>query len=142
MSTLIQSNQCVTLPNATTYTVQAQDSGKIMCIPAQGAAMTVTLPNVQAGLCYRFIAVATLGQNVTIQAQLVGAPPAPANILTGICLNFTPGTNLTTAIASVIKLDDPNIRFNAAARAGDYVDLNCDGTTWYINGVSRAVGFT
>lgn len=136
MTTLIQTNQCVALPNATTYTVVAQDTGKLLCIPAQGgAALTVTLPAVQAGLNYRFIAVTTLGQNVTIL-------PAAGNIITGVCLNFTPGNAGATAIAAVRKSNSASIRFNAAARAGDYVDINCDGTTWYINGVSRAVGFT
>ncbi|HRP37761.1 MAG TPA: hypothetical protein PLS50_08205, partial [Candidatus Dojkabacteria bacterium] len=67
MTTLIQSNQCVRLPNATTYTVNANDSGKLMCIPAHGAVSTITLPSAQAGLCYRFIIIENLGQNVTIQ---------------------------------------------------------------------------
>ena len=134
MTNYIQSNQCVTLPDAVAYTAREADSGKMLLIPTQTAPMTITLPTAKAGLCYRFQAVATLGNDVTIQ-------PADGALVTGVCFNFTPGNAAATAIGAIEKDDDADIAFTALARTGDYVDINCDGTTWFINGQSRAVGF-
>lgn len=134
MSNYIQSNQVVTLPNQAAITVNAADSGKTLLVPAQGAASVITMPSLQAGLRYRFLATAALGSNAVI------TPPTNGTI-TGTVLNLTPGVAGVCVIASVIKAANNTITLAALAPAGTYLDMNCDGSIWYISGISTAVGF-
>ena len=61
---------------------------------------------------------------------------------TGLCLNVTPGAAGVAAVAAITKTADAaGIQILAAAPRGTYLDMNCDGSVWYINGISNAVGF-
>jgi hypothetical protein len=134
MSQYIQSNYVVALPNAATYTVLASDSGKLLLIPGQGAAMAISLPAPQIGLSYKFMVTgATVGQIVTIT-------PSGGATVTGSGLTLVPGANGSGTIAniSVAKNGAANIQILAAAARGDTLSLTCDGAIWYANGLSGA----
>ena len=129
----IQSNAVVTLPNQAAIIIYASDSGKTLLVPAQGVASVVTMPALQAGLRYRFLT-ATLGFTFTI-TPTVGT-------VTGTCLLLIPGAAAACIIGTVIKAANNTIVIGAAATAGTYLDMNCDGNIWYISGVSTtAAGF-
>lgn len=130
----IQSNAVVTLPNQAAITIYASDSGKTLLVPAQGVASVVTMPALQAGLRYRFLVTAGLGFNFTITPT--------AGTVTGTCLLLIPGAAAACIISTVIKAANNTIVIGAAATAGTYLDMNCDGNIWYISGVSTtAAGF-
>ena len=65
MSGYVQTNQSFILPSAN-YTVSAADTGKLFLIPQLGVVITITLPAGQAGLHYRFMAIATLAFTAAI----------------------------------------------------------------------------
>ena len=130
----IQSNAVETLPNQAAITIYASDSGKTLLVPAQGIASVVTMPALQAGLRYRFLVTALLGFNFTITPT--------AGTVTGTCLLLIPGAAAACIISTVIKAATNTIVIGAAATAGTYLDMNCDGNIWYISGVSTtAAGF-
>ena len=61
-------------------------------------------------------------------------------------VSVTPITTATVAaapgsypIANAGKTASPSITFKAVARSGDYVEMSCDGTNWYVNGMSTII---
>jgi len=129
MSIYIQSNQVVSLPN-TNLTISAVDTGKIMITPQTVGAtnITFTLPSLAAGLHYRFIngAPAALSGTVLILSQT-------ANSIFGSILT---GPTLGVALKDVNGQTQTGFLTGISIR-GDYIDLTCDGTNWYIDGRSR-----
>ena len=94
MSNYIQSNQVVTLPvggAGGAFSISSNDSGKLLLLPTQNVAQTITLPQAQAGLRYRIMAntgAGTVGVNTTVQGPLNAALAVPA-IFIGSMINFT-----------------------------------------------------
>ena len=137
MTTFIQSNQAIQLLAAgvaATYIVAVADSGKNIMIPPLGGAalftLGITLPSLQAGLRYRFIAQGILASAVTI------VPAVAANIFVGtLLLNNGGGPPLITGM--IAKTGSANVQLTATAASGDFIDLFCDGTLWYASGASR-----
>lgn len=124
---LIYDNQVkpvVVLAAATTLTID--DSGKVFALSAAAGAQ-ITLPAVatSAGFNCRFYVAAAFATTAwTIKA-------ATNKIQGGAVVNSTwvPGA------------DENTITFaHAAETIGDYIDLDCDGTNWYANGVAAAAG--
>jgi len=113
-----------TLTGATTLT--AEDSGKVFILNAAAGAQ-VTLPAVAdaAGQNYRFI----VGALFATTAWTVRA--ASNRIQGGVIVNsvLVPGA------------DENTITFSASADTiGDFVELNCDGSNWYVSGMGTAAG--
>ncbi len=136
MTSYIQSNYIVTLsalaaPTVNAYTVLESDSGKTLLIPAQTQTFAIALPAPKMGLHYRFQAIGTIAFAATITAT--GA------VMTGSLFNFTVvGVPVFTP---VVKAAAASVIFNAAAVAGDWCDINCNGSVWYVSGVGAAVSF-
>lgn len=130
MSSFIQTNQTVLLPNAN-YTVSSADTGKLMLVPilTVGGDKTITLPAVTAGLHYRFMAIGLIGAIGTIQAV------AGVGILQGALLNTNVGAADVTTL--VVKNNAVAANFTATAPIGTYIDAYCDGTNWHVSGMSR-----
>lgn len=100
----------------------AADSGKLIVLKAAvGAA--VTLPAVQAGLKYKIV----VGQAFATTAWTI---TAPAKVIQGtVIVNGE----------SVLGENEDIITFaHAAEKVGDFVDLVCDGTNWYVSGIGSA----
>lgn len=113
-----------TLTGARTITVQ--DTGKVFILGgAAGAAITLPAVATSAGIYLKFIVgLAFATTNWTVVAA--------SNVIQGsVIVNSThvPGVNENT------------ISFVASAEAlGDFVELVCDGTNWYVNGSGVASG--
>ena len=105
------------------YQVLASDSGKVSMLNSAGGTFNVTLPtSLEAGLMYKFISVDT-----TADVQILG----------------------TTDIIDVVGLDsETDVGFSGAGTAkgkiimeqaghkSQYVNLYCDGTGWYAEGMA------
>jgi hypothetical protein len=136
MSGYVQTNKAVQLiaaGAAATYAVSAADSGKIHLIPVLGGGgantLDITLPTLEAGLKFKFVAQGVLASDVTI------APAVAANIFVGtLLLNNGGGPPLVTGM--VAKTGSANVQLTATAASGDYIELFCDGTLW-ASGASR-----
>lgn len=123
-------SRLVSIPDATTYTVLAANSGKTHVIPNLTANMTITLPTAAAGLEYLFIAkaVAADAQNWIIAAGVpylggiqfadTDEPASPA-LLTSVFPNGSSNDNMTIVTPS----------------AATSIWVICDGTNWIVNGV-------
>ena len=113
-----------TLTGATTLT--AEDSGKSFSLNAAAGAQ-ITLPAVatSAGFRYRFTVAALFATTAwTIKA-------ATNKIQGGVIVNSV----------NVPGADENTITFSASADTiGDFVELNCDGTNWYVLGLGTAAG--
>jgi hypothetical protein len=113
-----------TLTGATTLT--AEDSGKSFSLNAAAGAQ-ITLPAVatSAGFRYRFTVAALFATTAwTIKA-------ATNKIQGGVIVNSV----------NVPGADENTITFaHAADTIGDFVELNCDGTNWYVFGLGTASG--
>ena len=108
--------------SATTLT--GADHGKKIMLDGS-AANVVTLPAVKAGLEFKVILTAS------------GAAPT---VVTSSSSNIMVGTiiSATDDAAQAIQSDDDadTITFVNGGVPGDYVDLLCDGTKWYVFGFS------
>lgn len=124
MSSYIQTNYTVTLPNAVAYTVLESDSGKTLFIPGQGAAMAIALPAAKMGLRYKFMCSAVAGQLVTITPV--------SGTVSGSCINLT----IAPTVQLVVKAGDASVAFAGTCRIGDYIDINSNGINWFVNGIS------
>ena len=113
-----------TLTGATTLT--AEDSSKSFSLNAAAGAQ-ITLPAVatSAGFRYRFTVAALFATTAwTIKA-------ATNKIQGGVIVNSV----------NVPGADENTITFSASADTiGDFVELNCDGTNWYVFGLGTAAG--
>ena len=114
----------VVVTAATTLTID--DSGKLFSLQAAAGAQ-ITLPAVatSAGFKAKFV----VGLAFATTAWTIKA--ATNKIQGGAIVNstFVPGA------------DENTITFaHAAETLGDFIELECDGTNWYANGVATAVG--
>ena len=106
-------------------TLTAAESGKVIFLNATGGG-TVTLPSVKAGTYFKFI---------------IGATEPTTNWI----IDSAEGDNIDGILvvhgASVSAIEEDQINFVAStALAGDFIELECDGTNWFVNGVGSASG--
>ena len=107
-------------------TLTAKDSGKVLILKAAAGAQ-ITLPAVatSAGLRFKFI---------------VGQLFATTDWTVKALSNAIEGSVLVNG-AHVAGVDENTISFVASAEAiGDFAELVCDGTNWYVNGSGVAAG--
>jgi hypothetical protein len=110
--------------SATTLT--AEDSGKVFILKAAAGAQ-ITLPAVatSAGLRFKFI---------------VGLAFATTDWTVKALSNAIEGSVLVNG-AHVAGVDENTISFVASAESiGDFAELVCDGTNWYVNGSGVSAG--
>jgi hypothetical protein len=112
------------ITGATTLT--AEDSGKVLILKASAGAQ-ITLPAVatSAGLRFKFI---------------VGQLFATTDWTVKAATNVIEGSVLVNG-AHVAGVDENTISFVASAESiGDFAELVCDGTNWYVNGSGVTAG--
>jgi len=116
-----------TVAIATTLT--AADSAKAFVLSAS-AGKAIQLPTLQSGLRFKFIVGAAFA---TTDWTIVSS----TNVIEG---------NALVAGAHVAASNENTISFVASAESiGDYVDLICDGTSWFVSGsgvTSGSITFT
>ena len=129
MSVFVQTNQAITLPNQAAYAVSETDTGKMFLISIQGAAQTITLPALAAGLHYRF------------QTPIAGAP-ITANVgIRAVAANNVSGVLSIVGATPVAITGQTTITFTTANCAiGDFLECYCDGTQWSVFGMSSVAG--
>jgi hypothetical protein len=94
------------------------DSGKTFILDA-AAGVAINLPALLTGLKFKFI----VGDNfATTNFTVVSS----TNVIQG---------NVLVAGAHVAGSNENTVSFVASAESiGDYAELDCDGTNWYVNG--------
>jgi hypothetical protein len=111
---------------AVATTLTAKDSGKVFILKAAAGAQ-ITLPAVatSAGLRFKFI---------------VGQLFATTDWTVKALSNAIEGSVLVNG-AHVAGVDENTISFVASAESiGDFAELVCDGTNWYVNGSGVSAG--
>lgn len=116
-------NDIGTISAATTLT--AADSETWYKLDAS-AGVTVTLPALKAGLSFRFI---------------VASSFATSNFI----IDSAEGDNISGVLvvngASVVAADEDQINFVASAETvGDFIEIWCDGTNWFVYGIGASAG--
>ena len=102
--------------SASSHTLDMGDSGKVYMLYST-VARTITLPAVAAGLKFKFIATDTTADSSITTSE-------------GTAL-FKGGAECGDAY---LTLAGTTIVVEAAGAVGDYLDLICDGTYWYVSG--------
>lgn len=121
----------IAITDAATYTVKEYNSGIIHVFPNLTADITVTLPTPKAGLEFKFI---------------YGGAAADAQDWL-----FTTTSNTFFFKGGVVHIDEDSADAEAASvysdgnsnskltvltpAAGTFVEMWCDGTNWYVNGM-------
>jgi hypothetical protein len=107
-------------------TLTAEDSGKVLILKAAAGAQ-ITLPAVatSAGLRFKFVVgLAFATTNWTVLAA--------SNVIEG---------SVIVAGTHVAGVNENTISFVASAESvGDFAELVCDGTSWYVNGSGVSAG--
>ena len=110
---------------ASSHTLGMKDSGKTYILE-NTVARTITLPAVKAGLKFKFIVSDSTAASTIATNE--GTSLIKGGILLATAWETLAGTTLTAATDNVV---------------GDWVELVCDGTYWYISGQSgHANGLT
>ena len=111
--------------SASSHSLGMKDSGKTYILE-NTVARTITLPAVKAGLKFKFIVSDSTAASTIVTNE--GTSLIKGGILLATAWETLAGTTLTAATDNVI---------------GDWVEIVCDGTYWYISGQSgHANGFT
>ena len=111
--------------SASSHSLGMKDSGKTYLLEST-VARTITLPAVKAGLKFKFIATDTT---------------ADSSIATSEGTALLKGGS--EAGNSYLTLAGTTIIVEAAASVGDWLEMVCDGTYWYVSGHSAAgAGFS
>ena len=111
--------------SASSHTLGMHDSGKTYMLE-NTVARTITLPAVKAGAKFKFVVSDSTAASTIATSE--GTSLIKGGILLATAWETLAGTTLTAATDNVI---------------GDWVELVCDGTYWYISGQSgHANGFT
>ena len=111
--------------SASSHTLGMHDSGKTYMLE-NTVARTITLPAVKAGAKFKFIVTDSTAASTIATSE--GTSLIKGGILLATAWETLAGTTLTAATDAVV---------------GDWVELICDGTYWYISGQSgHANGFT
>ena len=111
--------------SASSHVLDMGDSGKTYFL-ASTVARTITLPAVKAGLRFKFIVTDATAASTIATSE--GTALIKGGILLAPGWETLAGTTLTASTSAVV---------------GDWIELVCDGTYWYISGQSgHANGFT
>ena len=111
--------------SASSHSLGAKDSGKTYILE-NTVARTITLPAVKAGTKFKFVVSDSTAASTIATSE--GTSLIKGGILLATAWETLAGTTLTASTSAVV---------------GDWVELVCDGTYWYISGQSgHANGFT
>lgn len=106
-------------------TLTPADSGKTFVLGATGAAITLPAVADSDGVQYKFIA---------------GADVATSNWTIVAASNVIFGSALVNSLHVPADTENTISLVAAAAAQGDFVTLESDGTSWYVNGSGVAAG--
>ena len=122
----------VKVPDATTYTVLAADTGKIHFVPDLTANCTISMPSEKVGLVYEFwySGVANDAQSIIITTG------SDTNYFVGGLMAADSDATGAATVDGVYPDGNSNSKITfATPEGGTWIRLICDGLLWYINGV-------
>jgi len=125
---LFISNSTVTSKSASvaaTTTLTSANSGEIISLITNAGAVTLNLPALQAGLNFNIFVQHALANAVTIKS--------PSAVINGNVLS-----NDGTPIATITN--KTNVILGTTSVIGDWFDITCDGTLYYIVGATSVHG--
>jgi hypothetical protein len=102
------------------YSVEHADSGKTFFLNAAAGA-AITMPALKAGANYKFVVAAAFATSDWV------ITPSDADKLEG-CLTVN-GAAVDVDAADTITFE------LGAENIGDFVEITCDGSTWFVTGV-------
>tara|TARA_R110000822_G_scaffold64202_1_gene157773 strand:+ start:38 stop:490 length:453 start_codon:yes stop_codon:yes gene_type:complete len=112
-------------------TLTPTDSGKVIFLGSNG--VDVTLPSTpEAGLNYKIIMAADYASavcTVTIDGS--------GEFFAGVVSSATHDADADSAVFNGSSND--KITFASGSLAGDYVDIICDGSLWFVSGMAAVV---
>ena len=110
-----------------TKTLVAADSGMTFFVDISTVSVVCTLPTPAAGLNYKFI-LSVASDNEATKDFLLNTHDDATDINGSILVN---GAHVeVTSATSAVNIDSSA----GAATVGDWLEVTCDGTDWYING--------
>jgi hypothetical protein len=130
VGTLAHTGEPIAVGNAD-YTILAENSGKVHIIANVSADRTFTLPPVQRGLTYKFVAEVGAADG----HDWIFVAAATANLFKGGLLVVD--TDAGPAVASAVvadQSDDDQLQVNLP-QGGTAIEMYCDGTYWVVSGV-------
>ena len=114
---------------ATGTTLTSADSGKVFFLVQAAGARTATLPALESGLTFKFIVTTAAAGNWSI------ATAQASDDFVGSIVSADGGAGDSATDSDTV------VRFvGGTAAAGDQVELECDGTDWYIRGSMKVAG--
>lgn len=120
----------VTVPDAATYTVLAQNSGLTHWLPDLTADITITLPAPKAGLKFKF---AYAGATADAQDWLIVAASSYFKG-GGLHVDSDAGSGADECIPVFSDGDSNDNLTVLTPQAGTWVEVECgDDATWYVN---------
>ena len=121
----IRNEQVISVGAAETKVLTADDSGALVYLGGAGVA-TATLPAVAAGLNFRFY-------STSARVHIVNGGAA---VIQGSYHHNTNGSTLArVAVSNATSL----ALHSANPLIGDHFELSCDGTNWYLSGLTNHV---
>ena len=102
--------------SASSHSLGAQDSGKTYFLNST-VARTITLPAVKAGLKFKFVATDTTADSSIATSEATALLKGGAEC----------GDAYLTLAGTTIIVE-------AAGAVGDWLEMVCDGTYWYVSG--------
>tara|TARA_Y100001938_G_C7776997_1_gene276083 strand:- start:44 stop:511 length:468 start_codon:yes stop_codon:yes gene_type:complete len=120
----------VLVPDAATYSVDADDSGKVHIVPDLTADCTITLPTEKLGLNYEF----WYGGTAADAQDWIIKTSGNSNYFVGGCVGHD--TDAGGDDTYVVDADgNSNSQLTVYTPiAGTWVKVVCNGLLWYING--------
>ncbi len=110
-----------------TKTLTAADSGMTFFVDISTVSVVCTLPAPAAGLNYKFV-LSVASDNEGTKDFLLNTNSDSVDINGSILVN---GAHVeVTSATSAVAIDSSA----GAATVGDFLEVTCDGTDWYING--------
>ena len=133
MSGYVQTNYVIRLPDEKEIDLIESDSGKLLLIDALTDDCKINLPPAKIGLHYKFMAIGTLGEIVTIK-------PEGTSLMRGSAFNHTV---VTVPVFTPVSYNGAaDVKMTAAAARGDWCEVTCNGADWIVNGIGAAVSFS
>lgn len=125
------------VPDAATYTVLAENSGRVHFLPNLTADITISLPAPQAGLDFTF---AYAGVAADAQDWIINTTGNTAYYLGGVVHLDTDANSAADEVVPIAGDGNSNSRLTVLTpNPGTWVRLICDGTLWYLVGAVASV---
>lgn len=102
------------------YSVEHADSGKTFFLNAAAGA-AISMPALKAGAHYKFVVAAAFATTDWVVTPSDAGKLEGSLVVAGAAVDVAAGNSFTFELG--------------AENVGDFVEVTCDGSTWFVNGV-------